>query len=707
MSDFHQNILDSPVEYIKGVGPARAELFQKELKIFTLGDLLFNFPFRYIDRTKFHLIKDLRADGDLIQLKGELISIEKIKGKNNRARLTAILRDSSGFIELVWFQGVNWIEKVLLKGEEYICFGRLTVFNGKMNIAHPEMELLKDSQIHLAGSFDPVYSSTEKLETRGLDNKARRKLIKNILQAIKPGQLPETLPEYVLTKLKLIPREEAIQNIHFPQSEKEKNDAITRIKFEEFFYLQIRLLQNKIFRKQKYKSMPFTTVGAYFNDFYQNKLTFELTDAQKRVMREIRNDLGQHIQMNRLLQGDVGSGKTIVALLSMLIAIDNGFQTCMMAPTEILARQHYAAFESLLEGMEISIAFLSGSVKGKKREAILEGLKSGQIHIVVGTHALIEDQVAFKNIGLAVIDEQHRFGVAQRAALWKKSSSYVPHVLVMTATPIPRTLAMTLYGDLDVSVIDELPPGRKEIKTIHKYESARPQVLQFMHQQIALGRQIYIVYPLIEESEKLDLKNLNDGYERLLQYFPLPDFQISVVHGRMKAQDKEYEMQRFVKGITQIMVATTVIEVGVNVPNASVMIIENTERFGLSQLHQLRGRVGRGAEQSYCILMTDHKISKDGRERIQTMVRTNNGFEIAEADLKLRGPGDIQGTQQSGLLDFKLLNISQDKSIMDTARNIAIRITEHDPQISKPINRSIAAHLTWLRKKYKDWSRIS
>lgn len=707
MSDFHQNILDSPVEYIKGVGPARAELFQKELKIFTLGDLLFNFPFRYIDRTKFHLIKDLRADGDLIQLKGELISIEKIKGKNNRARLTAILRDSSGFIELVWFQGVNWIEKVLLKGEEYICFGRLTVFNGKMNIAHPEMELLKDSQIHLAGSFDPVYSSTEKLETRGLDNKARRKLIKNILQAIKPGQLPETLPEYVLTKLKLIPREEAIQNIHFPQSEKEKNDAITRIKFEEFFYLQIRLLQNKIFRKQKYKSMPFTTVGAYFNDFYQNKLTFELTDAQKRVMREIRNDLGQHIQMNRLLQGDVGSGKTIVALLSMLIAIDNGFQTCMMAPTEILARQHYAAFESLLEGMEISIAFLSGSVKGKKREAILEGLKSGQIHIVVGTHALIEDQVAFKNIGLAVIDEQHRFGVAQRAALWKKSSSYVPHVLVMTATPIPRTLAMTLYGDLDVSVIDELPPGRKEIKTIHKYESARPQVLQFMHQQIALGRQIYIVYPLIEESEKLDLKNLNDGYERLLQYFPLPDFQISVVHGRMKAQDKEYEMQRFVKGITQIMVATTVIEVGVNVPNASVMIIENTERFGLSQLHQLRGRVGRGAEQSYCILMTDHKISKDGRERIQTMVRTNNGFEIAEADLKLRGPGDIQGTQQSGLLDFKLLNISQDKSIMDTARNIAIRITEHDPQISKPINKPIAAHLTWLRKKYKDWSRIS
>ena len=707
MSDFNANILDSPVEYIKGVGPARAELFQKELKIFTLGDLLFNFPFRYVDRTKFHLIKDLHADSDLIQLKGELLSIEKIKGKNNRSRLTAILRDSTGFIELVWFQGVNWIEKILIPGEEYICFGRVSVYQGKKSIAHPEMELVKDSQAELAGSFDPVYSSTEKLEVRGLDNKSRRKLIKNIIHALKPGQLPETLPEYVTTKLHLCSRENAIRQIHFPASEKEKNDASVRIKFEEFFYLQVRLLQNKMYRKHKYRSMPFLKVGEYFNEFYQNKMSFELTGAQKRVIREIRNDLGRNTQMNRLLQGDVGSGKTIVALLSMLIALDNGFQSCMMAPTEILAKQHFISVTSMLEGMSVNTAFLSGSIKGKKRESILEGLKSGDVHIVIGTHALIEDPVEFSNIGLAIIDEQHRFGVAQRAALWKKSVHFVPHVLVMTATPIPRTLAMTFYGDLDVSVIDELPPGRKSIKTIHKYESARPNVIQFMHQQIGLGRQIYVVYPLIEESEKLDLKNLNDGYERLLQYFPPPDFQISVVHGRMKAADKEYEMQRFVTGITQIMVATTVIEVGVNVPNASVMIIENTERFGLSQLHQLRGRVGRGADQSYCILMTDHKISKDGRERIRTMVETNNGFEIAEADLKLRGPGDIQGTQQSGLLDFKLLNISQDKNIMDTARNVAVRIIENDPELSKAVNKPIADQLMWLRKKHKDWSRIS
>lgn len=702
-----QNILDTPIEYVKGIGPARGETFRKELNIHTVYDLLFTFPFRYIDRTAFHLIKDIHSDGDNIQLKGTLVSLEKVKSKSNRSRLTGMFKDSTGFLELVWFQGATWLDKTLKVGEEYIVYGRVTIFSGKKTIAHPEMELISDATVSLSKTFDPVYSSTEKMDGKGLDSKARRKIIKALLLSISETDLPENLPPYVIEKLKICSRFNALQWIHFPQDDSQKELATNRIKFEEFFFVQIRLLQSKIYRQYKYKSAPFNTIGEYFNTFFKTKLAFELTNAQKKVIKEIRTDMGKSTQMNRLLQGDVGSGKTVVALLSMLIALDNGFQSCMMAPTEILAQQHYISITTALGDMPVKVAFLSGSIKGKKRETILAELKEGIIHIIIGTHALIENTVVFKRLGLAIVDEQHRFGVAQRASLWKKNDELAPHILVMTATPIPRTLAMTLYGDLDVSIIDELPPGRKEIQTIHKYESARPQLIQFMHSEIAKGRQIYIVYPLIEESEKLDLQNLQDGYERLLQYFPLPDYQISVVHGRMKAKDKDWEMQRFINKTTQIMVATTVIEVGVNVPNASVMVIENTERFGLSQLHQLRGRVGRGADQSYCILMTDYKVSKEGKERIATMVRTNNGFEIAEADLKLRGPGDIQGTQQSGLLDFKLLNIGQDKAIMDAARHIAIRIIEDDPKLERDIHENIRHQVAKLRIKQKDWARVS
>jgi ATP-dependent DNA helicase RecG len=702
-----KNILDTPVEYIKGIGPAKGETFRKELNIHVLGDLIFTYPFRYIDRTMFHLIKDINADGDNIQCKGTLISLEKIKGKTNRSRITGVFKDTTGTMELVWFQGVTWLDKTLTIGEEYIIYGRVTIFSGKKQMAHPEMELVADSSVSLAKTFDPVYSSTEKMNAKGIDNKARRKIVKMILEALTVDNFTETLPEALLTSLKLSHRLDALKWIHFPETEAQKEAATNRIKFEEFYFVQIRLIQSKIYRKHKFKSASFDIIGEYFNKFYNQLLGFELTSAQKRVIKEIRADLGKTAQMNRLLQGDVGSGKTIVALLSMLIAIDNGFQACLMAPTEILAQQHYASILSSLGDLPIKVAFLSGSIKGKARKLILDGLDDGTIHIAIGTHALIEDKVIFSHLGLAIVDEQHRFGVAQRASLWKKNDALAPHILVMTATPIPRTLAMTLYGDLDVSVIDELPPGRKDIKTIHKYESARPEVLRFMRSEIGKGRQIYVVFPLIEESEKLDLQNLEHGYEQLLPYFPMPEFQISVVHGRMKAAAKDFEMQRFVQGITNIMVATTVIEVGVNVPNASVMIVENTERFGLSQLHQLRGRVGRGAEQSFCILMSDYKVSKEGKERIATMVRTNNGFEIAEADLKLRGPGDIQGTQQSGVLDFKLLNISTDRAIMDTARHFALKLMEEDFSLQLPQNDCVKKELIRHRNRYKDWARIS
>ena len=699
-------ILDSPIEYLKGVGPVKGDMLKKELGIFTFRDLLFHFPYRYIDKTKFHRISDLDEFSGAVQLKGILRRVS-VAGSGRKRRLVGRFRDETGVIELVWFTGVHWLEKSLVVGKEYVIYGKVSAFNQKLTIAHPELEAVTAENTQKASTFEPVYPSTEKLNTKGLDAKNRRKLIKLLFEKIKPGDLPENLPDYIRTKLKFTSHIEALQHIHFPKTQQELNNARNRLKFEELFFLQLRLLQIKRRRKGAIKGYSFDHIGDYFNTFYKEHLPFELTGAQKRVLKEIRADLRANVQMNRLLQGDVGSGKTIVGLMTMLIALDNDYQACLMAPTEILAQQHYASISNYLEAMGLRVAFLSGSVKGKKRSNILQLLEEGALDILIGTHALIEDPVKFKNLGLAITDEQHRFGVAQRAKLWKKSQPYPPHVLVMTATPIPRTLAMTLYGDLDVSVIDELPPGRKEIITQHRTENHRMRVIGFMREEIAKGRQVYVVYPLIEESEKLDLKNLEEGYEALSREFPVPEYQISVVHGRMKPADKDFEMQRFVKGETQIMVATTVIEVGVNVPNASVMVIENTERFGLSQLHQLRGRVGRGAEQSYCILMSSFKLSNEGRERIQTMVRTNNGFEIAEADLKLRGPGNIEGTQQSGIINFRIADLAKDGKILQTAREIANRILDDDPSLQRPQHQGIKIYLEQEGKKLKGWSRIS
>jgi len=702
------HILDTNLEYIKGIGPAKAELLKKELKAFRVRDFLTIYPFRYIDKTKFHLIKDLRNDGDTVQLKGKLVSLEKIKGKNNRFRLQGLFKDSSGFIELIWFQGAKWLANALKEDTEYVVYGKLAIYKGKKNIAHPEMELLKDRAANnLQPTYDPVYSSTEKLDSRGLDSKGRRAILKSILSKLKEEDIQENIPDYLLEQLKLCSKFQAIHWIHFPKNAAEKALATNRLKFEELFFLQLRLLLGKENRKKKLKGPVFDTVGEYFNKFYTEGLKFELTGAQKRVLKEIRSNMGTGIHMNRLLQGDVGSGKTVVGLMSMLLAKDNGYQACMMAPTEILAQQHFAGISELANPLGLEVGFLSGSVKGKKRKLLLEKLSEGTIDILIGTHALIEDPVIFKNLGLAIIDEQHRFGVAQRAKLWKKNKNVAPHMLVMTATPIPRTLAMTVYGDLDVSTIDEMPPGRKLIQTIHKFESARPKVINFMRAEIDKGRQIYVVFPLIEESAKLDLKNLNDGYERLLHFFPMPKFQMSILHGRMKSKAKDFEMERFVNGTTQIMVATTVIEVGVNIPNASVMIIENTERFGLSQLHQLRGRVGRGSDQSFCILMTGDKLSKESRERISTMVRTNNGFEIAEADLKLRGPGDIEGTMQSGIMDLKLSSIVEDSGILNAARHYAQAIVERDSELDHPTNQCIKTYINQSATRAKIWGRIS
>jgi ATP-dependent DNA helicase RecG len=701
-----ETILQTQIEYLKGVGPARADLLKKELSVFTIGDLLMQFPFRYIDKTKFHRIRELSEDSGQVQLKGILRQLSTV-GEGRKRRLVGRLRDESGSIELVWFSGIHWLQKSLVIGKEYVVFGKVNAFNRNLNIPHPEMEEVTPANTKKQATFAPVYSSTDKLNSKGLDLKARRKLMRNVFEKLLPTEVPENLPDYVLQKFRFPSRYDALRQIHFPRNEQELELARNRLKFEELFFLQLRLLQIKRRRNDTVKGFVFDTIGDYFNKFYNEKLPFELTGAQKRVVKEIRQDLRAGKQMNRLVQGDVGSGKTMVALLCMLIALDNGFQTCMMAPTEILAQQHYQSLTEYLSGMSVRVAFLSGTVKGKKREQLLKLLKDGEIHILVGTHALIEDWVEFQNLGLAITDEQHRFGVAQRAQLWRKSEPHPPHVLVMTATPIPRTLAMTLYGDLDVSVIDEMPPGRKPVTTIHKTEHQRDQVIQFMKNEIAKGRQVYVVYPLIEESEKLDLLALEAGYEALLRDFAPPDYQISVVHGRMKAKEKDYEMQRFVKGETQIMVATTVIEVGVNVPNASVMVIENTERFGLSQLHQLRGRVGRGAEQSYCILMSTYKLSNDSRERIQTMVRTTNGFEIAEADLKLRGPGNIEGTQQSGIINFRLADLAKDGRILQTAREIAARILDDDPALQRPEHQPLRRYLETDKKEAKVWSRIS
>lgn len=688
------------------MGPTRGEMLKKELGLFTFRDMLGHYPYRYVDKTQFHKIREINPQSDTVQLRGILRRLDTM-GEGRKKRLIGKFRDDTGAIELVWFKGIFWLEKNLIIGKEYVVFGRINSFQGKINIPHPEIEEVTAANSDKANTFAPVYPSTEKLNAKNLDAKGQRKIVEQIFEKIGPQDISENLPAYLLEKLKFLSRFEALKNIHFPQSQKELDAARNRLKFEELFFLQLRLLQIRRRRKDTIRGFRFPIISEYFNQFYKTKLPFELTDAQKRVLREIRKDLAIGIQMNRLLQGDVGSGKTIVGLMCMLIALDNGFQAALMAPTEILAQQHFIAINKYLEGLGIQVGFLSGSVKGKKRKELLSLLGAGEIHIIIGTHALLEDPVKFKNLGLAITDEQHRFGVEQRARLWEKSIQLPPHILVMTATPIPRTLAMTLYGDLDVSVIDELPPGRKDIKTIHRTENHRLRIIGFMKEEIAKGRQIYIVFPLIEESEKLDLQNLEQGYENLLRDFPMPQYQISVVHGRMKSADKDFEMQRFVKGETQIMVATTVIEVGVNVPNASVMIIENTERFGLSQLHQLRGRVGRGAEQSYCILMTGYKLSNEAKERIQTMVRTNNGFDIAEADLRLRGPGNIEGTQQSGILNFKIADLARDGKLLQTAREIAARILDNDPTLEKPINQRLKNYIDTQGRQFKVWSLIS
>ena len=700
--------LDSNIEYLKGVGPQRAEVLKKELGIFTCRDLLFHFPFRYIDRTQFHRIRDIHNEGEQVQIRGILRRLETL-GEGRARRMVGSLRDETGVMELVWFQAIQWLEKSLQVGKEYVVFGRVNEFNGRFNITHPEMEetAATENGGAPARTYDPVYPSTDKLTQKGLDAKGLRKLLRALIDQVAPTELPENLPDYLLAQYKLIGRWQALSQIHFPENRAELDAATRRLKFEELFFLQLRLLQIRTRRKDTMRGFVYSKIGEYFNRFFQEKLPFELTGAQKRVLKEIRSDLASGKHMNRLVQGDVGSGKTVVALMTMLMAIDNGFQATLMAPTEILAQQHFANISELVGDLGIQVGFLSGTVKGKKREAILAQLASGDMHIVVGTHALIEDWVKFKNLGISVIDEQHRFGVEQRARLWAKNPAGPPHVLVMTATPIPRTLAMTLYGDLDVSVIDELPPGRKPITTKHYTEHHRLRVQGFMREEIAKGRQVYVVYPMIEETETMDLQNLMSGFEALSRDFPMPEYQISIVHGKMKAADKDYEMQRFIKRETQIMVATTVIEVGVNVPNASVMVIENAERFGLSQLHQLRGRVGRGAEQSYCLLLTSFKLSTEGRERIRTMCETNDGFVIAEVDLRLRGPGNIEGTQQSGMLHFRLADLARDGQILSAARDIALDILEKDPALAAPEHARLKQHLASEAKDAKVWSRIS
>lgn len=701
-----QLTLDSNIEYLKGVGPQRAEVLRQELGVFTCRDLLFHFPFRYIDRTQFHLIRDIQQEGEQVQLRGILRKLETL-GEGRTKRMVGVLRDDTGMMELVWFRSIQWMEKSLQVGKEYIAFGRVSEFNGRFNIPHPEIEEANPDSTQKARHFDPVYPTTDKLTQKGLDARGLRRLLRTLLDALRASDLPETLPDYLLAQYKLIGRWDSLQRIHFPETQLELDAATRRLKFEELFFLQLRLLQIRRRRKDSTPGFIFEKIGDFFNTFFKEKLPFELTNAQKRVLKEIRIDLVAGKQMNRLVQGDVGSGKTVVALMTMLMALDNGFQACLMAPTEILAQQHFAGVTALVGELGIQVGFLSGTVKGKKREAILQQLASGDMHIVIGTHALIEDWVQFKNLGISVIDEQHRFGVGQRAKLWQKNPAGPPHVLVMTATPIPRTLAMTLYGDLDVSVIDELPPGRKPITTMHKTEHHRLRVQGFMREEIAKGRQIYVVYPMIEETETMDLQNLMSGFEALSRDFPTPDYQICIVHGKMKAADKAFEMQRFVKGEAQIMVATTVIEVGVNVPNASVMVIENAERFGLSQLHQLRGRVGRGAEQSFCVLMSSFKLSADARERLQTMCQTNDGFIIAEADLRLRGPGNIEGTQQSGMLHFRIADLARDGQVLSAAREIALRILDADPSLAAPEHGRLRLHLEVEQKDARIWSRIS
>jgi ATP-dependent DNA helicase RecG len=696
--------LNYPITYIKGISVQRATLLYTELGIKTCNDLLNFFPFRYIDKTAFYTIKDLQPNSSEVQVVGNITHVKSVAQKRG-SRLVATFQDATGTMELVWFRGQKWIKEALKINEPYVVYGKLNHYNGSFSMPHPEMELATEYKKKLQTKMQPVYPSTEKLLNSGVSNKLIRTYIQNLLEQFYNG-IEETLSKEIIDAFKLISKRDALLNAHFPKSQENLAKAQNRLKFEELFFIQLQLLRKKLINKTKIKGFIFKNVGENFNAFYKNHLPFNLTNAQKRVLKEIRKDVASGAHMNRLLQGDVGSGKTIVALLSMLLAIDNGFQATIMAPTEILATQHYHAISEMLKDMDLKVDLLTGSVKIKKRREIHKNLEDGTLHILIGTHALLEDKVQFKNLGIAIIDEQHRFGVAQRSKLWKKNTT-VPHILVMTATPIPRTLAMSVYGDLDISVIDELPPGRKEVKTVHRFDSNRLSVFKFMRDEIAKGRQVYIVYPLIQESEVMDYKDLMDGYESVSREFPTPKYQISIVHGQMKPADKEFEMQRFVKGETQIMVATTVIEVGVNVPNASVMIIESSERFGLSQLHQLRGRVGRGADQSYCILLSSFKLSAEAKTRLKTMVETTDGFKIAEVDLKLRGPGNLMGTQQSGVLNLKIADIVKDTKILVSARNTAIDLLQEDSNLSKQENTNIKKAYLELSKTSKIWSNIS
>lgn len=698
------SILSQDIKYLTGVGPKRKEILEKELQISTWGDLLEYYPYKYVDRSRIYRIGELRGDLPFVQLKGKILSFEEFAMGAHRKRVVAHFSDGTGVVDLVWFRGAQYVYKTYKVNEEYIVFGRPSIYGGRYQFAHPDIDKVTDVQLSEMG-MQPYYMTTERMKKMGLTSRSLEKLTKTLVEKLSEQTISETLPPYIIGPLHLISRTEALHKIHYPKSLEDVQRAQVRLKFEELFYVQLNILRYAHDQRRKYRGYVFTQVGSLFHFFYHNNLPFELTNAQKRVMHEIRNDMATGQQMNRLVQGDVGSGKTLVALMSMLIAIGNGFQACMMAPTEILAEQHFATIRKFLRQMPVRIELLTGIVKGKKREEILNGLLTGEVQILVGTHAVIEDNVQFSRLGLAVVDEQHRFGVAQRAKLWGKSQQ-PPHILVMTATPIPRTLAMTIYGDLDVSVIDELPPGRKPIQTIHKYDNQLTSLYQGIRQQIRQGRQVYIVFPLITESEKIDLKNLEAGYESLCGIFP--DMKLSKVHGKMKPKEKDLEMQKFSKGETQILVATTVIEVGVDVPNASVMVILDAQRFGLSQLHQLRGRVGRGADQSYCILVTNHKLTQETRKRIDIMCQTNDGFQIAEADLKLRGPGDLEGTQQSGIaFDLKIADIARDGQLIQLARDEAQKIINDDPDCEKSQYSMLWNRLNELRKSNVNWAAIS
>lgn len=696
------NILKQDIMYVNGVGPTKKQILNKELGIMTIGDMLEYYPYKYVDRSRIYTISSLTQDMSFVQIKGRILSFETFQMGVKKKRLVAHFGDGTGVVDLVWFSGTQYITKNFKVGIDYIVFGKPGIFGGRFQFSHPEIEKAENLQLSQMG-MQPYYVTTEKMKNSGLTSRSMEKIAKAILT--KMPELPETLPDYITTPLHLVSRDTAVRNVHYPKSQQDMQKARERLKFEELFYVQLNILRYTANHRRKYKGYMLPRIGEHFRDFFSKNLKFELTGAQKRVMHEIQADMNTGRQMNRLVQGDVGSGKTLVALMAMLIAVDNGFQACIMAPTEILAEQHLATVQEFLKGLDVKVELLTGIVKGKKRKEVLEQLVTGEIDILVGTHALIEETVQFKNLGLAVVDEQHRFGVAQRAKLWAKNQN-PPHILVMTATPIPRTLAMTIYGDLDVSVIDELPPGRKPIQTLHKYDNQTTSLFNGIRQQIGLGRQVYIVYPLITESEKIDLKNLEEGYEYLQKVFP--EYRMSKVHGRMKPAEKEEEMQKFISGETQILVATTVIEVGVNVPNASVMVIMDAQRFGLSQLHQLRGRVGRGADQSYCILVTGHELAQETRKRMEIMTETNDGFRIAEADLKLRGPGDLEGTQQSGLaFDLKIADIARDGQLVQLARDEAQKIIDDDPECNSPHHAMLWRRLNELRKDDVDWAQIS